>query len=516
MEEQKPIKETIQAIAFEVRESGATEWEVLKIIKELEGFAGSEIQLRKKSAEILEKLNPAAAKTFKSFEKMRVFTSAERREPFDRGNMIKSLLKETSISRHVAEKIGAEVEDRIKDIKLHELNTQIIREMVNVKLLEYGHESTHNEYARIGMPVFEVKKKLENGFFENAEILREYNWLCVIPRSAKELHFDGIIHIYNAQDYSTKTFCETKFLRAEKTDVALEAFREDKKLSIPLGLCALNHSVEKLEKSKKKLSAECDALAKVFEITGKKRIAELALFSDYEWRSAESKSTYLNFANALYKNKNASKQFEFVFSVDNKYKLKLIEKTANVITVLNNSKERNTINSEGVFCSDTKGINQLTAINLWKILEHSEEQSGFFEKLEDVLVKIKEMCDKKRAELKKRNYFTKEEAEQKSDAVCLAGLLRSAKTLNESNPAKSAEGIISAAQKSDFTVLEMKGQTALGIVEDRNEMQELLQKISQKQKKSYGFIYSANSIKEAEEKLSDCPCVRVPAQNDKA
>src|SRR3989344_7213660 len=129
METDRPIKEVLQRIAFECQESGATKWQVLKIIKELEEFEGTEQQLRKNASEALEKLNPEAAKTLSSFEKMRVYTSAEKLEPFDRGNIIKSLLKETSVSRHVAEKIGAEVEDRIKDLKLSELNTQIIREM---------------------------------------------------------------------------------------------------------------------------------------------------------------------------------------------------------------------------------------------------------------------------------------------------------------------------------------------------------------------------------------------------
>src|SRR3989344_4688653 len=111
METDRPIKEVLQRIAFECQESGATKWQVLKIIKELEEFEGTEQQLRK---------------------------------------------------------IGSEVEGKIKDLKIEYLNTHIIREMVNVKLLEYGHEPVHSQYARIGMPVYEVKKNLDTRGFDGS------------------------------------------------------------------------------------------------------------------------------------------------------------------------------------------------------------------------------------------------------------------------------------------------------------------------------------------------------------
>ena len=46
---------------------------------------------------------------------------------------IKSLLKETSIPRSVAEKITQEVEEQIKDAKISFLTTGLIRELVNAK-----------------------------------------------------------------------------------------------------------------------------------------------------------------------------------------------------------------------------------------------------------------------------------------------------------------------------------------------------------------------------------------------
>ncbi len=160
---EKPVNEKIQRIALECAEAGASKWETAKIIKALQETEQSERKLRKKALEELVALNPEAAKVMDSFTKMQVFTSHEWLEAFDRGNIIKSLLNETNIPRTVAERIGSEVEDKLKDLKVNYLNTAIIREMVNVKLLEYGHESIHSQYTRLGLPVFEAKKRMQEG-----------------------------------------------------------------------------------------------------------------------------------------------------------------------------------------------------------------------------------------------------------------------------------------------------------------------------------------------------------------
>ena len=511
---QNTVKETIQKLILECQESGASKWEVLKVLKELEDFTGTEQQLRKKAAETLEKLNPDAAKTFRSFEKLKVFTSKEKREAFDRGNIIKSLLKETNISRGVAEKIGSEVEDEIKDLKIDYLNTHLIREMVNVKLLGYGHEPVHTQYARLGMPVFEVEKSLEENKYNNPEILREYNWLKVINKKAREMHFDSLIHVYAPEDFSTKIFCFSDFLDGTKEEIAVNASAIDKQSTIPLTLRAMNFSVSNSTslKSKKKIKEEIKAIDLIFSLT-KKRTVELALFNDFEWQGFSGhKKKATQIANSLLAEKTNS--FSPIVAIDTKYKLKLLEKkNIRGVTLGNNSKERSTHFNFGVLTGNTNGLLQLTGVNLEKaFIKAAENEHVFYEKLEKISKIIDALAEEKKELLKKRSYINKNILDEISTGVNLAGLFSVSSQLKENNPNKAAENIISFFQKKKFITIQMGEKDSLekfGVSEDFEKIQEMLLQINTRQRKSYGFKYNVSSIKEAEELLNDVPSVKI-------
>jgi len=515
MQSNKPVKETIQKIIFECQESGATKWQVLKILKELETISGTEPQLRKKAAETLDKLNPEASATFRSFERMKVFTSGEKREAFDRGNIIKSLIKETSISRAVAEKIGSEVEDEIKDLKIDYLNTPLIREMANVKLLGYGHEPIHSQYTRLGMPIFEVEKKLQKENFENPEILKEYNWLKVITGKPREMHFDSLIHIFNPEDFSTKIFYTTKFFEGKKEDILMKIIKNDKQTTIPTTLSAFNFSIATgiSQKSKKKISEGIKSIEKLLSIT-KKRNVELALFNDFEWQalSAEKKKA-TSIANNLLDMETTS--FDAYVSVDSRYKLKLLGKNhlAKELVFTNNSKERTSLFSFGVVPGNLGTILQLTGINLEKMLRvAAKNEQLFFEKLEETSNSIQGLGENKRQILEKRTSIDKNLLEESKPGVSLAGLHNASTVLKETNPGKIAEAIISLLQKKGFIVIGMPQETALekfSVNEDIAKTQEILLQINSRQRKNYGFTYTAATIKELEELLNDSPCVKL-------
>ncbi len=519
MEEKKPISEVIQRIAFECQESGATKWEVVKVIKELESFEGGEKQLRRKAAETLEKLNPEAAKTFISFEELKVFTSHEKLESFDRGNIIKSLLKETGISRHVAEKIGSEVEDKIKDLKIGYLNTHIIREMVNVKLLEYGHEPIHSQYVRLGLPVFEVKKRLNAGLFEDREILREYNWLSAITKDARELHFNGTIHVYGAEDFSTKTFAHSEFFAGEKTYATpVEAAKLDRFCTNPVTLKAFNFSIAPEKPvNQRKLREEILETEKIFSITGK-RCAELALFSGYEWEGLSKRKENATAIAAMLLSSNP-KEFELSVSIDSKYQLKLLEKNGlNNALVLNNSSEKTTAYQFGVLTGNADGVLQLTAINLEKIALESGNEGRFIERLEIVAEKISGLCEKKKEELKARPYFEEWMLLKSLGAVSLAGMQQCAETMEVADAPKLADDIIALIHRHNLAAMEMppsEAERRFGLHEDRKLAQEMLFGMrGTRQKRKYGFVYAAETMKEALELLNDCPAVKLSLKDD--
>ena len=205
---EKPLSEGIEKIAKEAPEAACTNWDVLKMVKQLQEEEHTSFdRLRKRAVELLEKINPKAAVVYASFNRMHVLTSKETIEAFDMGNIIKSLIKETNITRGIAEKIGNEVEDKIKDLNIKNLNTALIRNLVNVKLLEYGHENIYHQYQRIGMPAFEIKEKLKHTLFQNKEILQEYHWQNVIPEKARDYHFENDLYIECVEDFSTKPLC---------------------------------------------------------------------------------------------------------------------------------------------------------------------------------------------------------------------------------------------------------------------------------------------------------------------
>ncbi|MCX5715565.1 MAG: hypothetical protein NTV07_01635 [Candidatus Omnitrophica bacterium] len=122
------IEEKVQLIAKEILEAGANQWTITKIIKSLtEMNTASDKKLREKALELLKELDPNAAIIYERFSKMKVYTSKETISGFNRGNIITSLLKETSISRSVAEKITVEVENQIKDANISFLTPSLIR-----------------------------------------------------------------------------------------------------------------------------------------------------------------------------------------------------------------------------------------------------------------------------------------------------------------------------------------------------------------------------------------------------
>ena len=200
------VEEKIQIIAKEIQEANATPWTVTKIIKALSKMnSGNEKKLREKALELILELDPNAATIYERFNSMKVYTSKELAENFNRGHIITSLLKKTSISRSVAEKITREVEEQIKDAKINFLTTGLIRELVNTKLIGYGFEGVRDKYARLGEPSYEIKKKLDKTPYSGEQV-REYNNLLVLPKNARKLHFDGTIFIEDIEGFSHRPF----------------------------------------------------------------------------------------------------------------------------------------------------------------------------------------------------------------------------------------------------------------------------------------------------------------------
>jgi len=377
----KPVKEELEKLALEFEEAGATNWDALKIIQELENEKLQGKKMREKAIELLTKLNPKAAEVFSSFEKMRVFTSKEKIEAFNRGNITKSLTRETKIPRTIAEKISSEVEGKLKDLNVKELSTPLIRDMAAVKLLEFGQIKTYYEYTRLGMPIFDVEKKMQAGKKAPKEIMRQYNLLKTIPQKAKELHSKGIISIYGIPDIVSRPFATSIFpgILSENFPKALVEIQGIFLKSIHAN--TLNPSISGInacfakaagKKTKTEISDFAETLAESLQqLYSLKKTRFLPLvgidlfFQPESGLSARQKENATEFGLSFLKTFHSKKEraFSVAVCIDSKYKLKLLKDINEDTLAINCFKGKTSIFTKEFFAKQST-INQVVEINL--------------------------------------------------------------------------------------------------------------------------------------------------------
>ncbi len=183
-------------IASEVRKEG------------YDGMTTDEIRMRVYIK--LKKVNTDVAEQYVYRSNMKVRTSATTLDSFQSAKIVESLVKETRVDRSFAESVAKDVEKELGRMRLNYVTAPLIREIVNVKLLEHGMESVRARYTRLGMPVYDVKRLLEDGSSEIAQyspeavhkvmsdqIAREYALINVLPVDLADAHMSGQIHIHD-------------------------------------------------------------------------------------------------------------------------------------------------------------------------------------------------------------------------------------------------------------------------------------------------------------------------------
>ncbi len=209
---------------------GTTEEIAKEIAKEIDKYADSRIKMsdvRPLIFGLLQKKDPRAAKRFRAGETY-VRTSAEEFERFNKNKIIESLINETEISEQLATQISTEVENFIRSSNLDYVSADLIREITNVKLLEYGLEDARKLYKRLGMPVYDVTNLIGKGTKENANLqynpetihkvmadymTKEYTLSKLIPRDLSDAHMKGQIHIHDLDYFPTRPFCFSHDIR---------------------------------------------------------------------------------------------------------------------------------------------------------------------------------------------------------------------------------------------------------------------------------------------------------------
>jgi len=154
--------------------------------------------------------------------KISVQRSDENLTEWNREKIIESLLRETGISRNIAEIIVSEVEEEVITSKLNVLTSSLIRELVNAKLIKYGFEKEREKHARLGIPLYDV-----SNFFKNFSgtpdelslkfgkyIKKEYALSDVFSEDVVFSHFKGEIFLHSLEEidkfYSVEVHSELK------------------------------------------------------------------------------------------------------------------------------------------------------------------------------------------------------------------------------------------------------------------------------------------------------------------
>ncbi len=141
-----------------------------------------------------------------------VRTSSENIVGWDREKIVSALIKETGLTRDIADIIGHEVERQINSLRINGITAPLIRELVDVKLLEYGLEDARRKHTRLGTPLYDVKEIILNQNKENANvphgpeatnltlaenIKKEFALLHVFTPDIADAHMRGDIHLHD-------------------------------------------------------------------------------------------------------------------------------------------------------------------------------------------------------------------------------------------------------------------------------------------------------------------------------
>jgi len=140
-----------------------------------------------------------------------VRTSKEEIARWDRQRIVDALLRETTIEPATAEAVSREVEKQIISSGISLLTSSLVREIVDVRLIERGLEKVGRMHARIGFPLYDVSQLILRENKENANlphspegtnlilaegIKREYALMDVFASEVSEAHVRGDIHIH--------------------------------------------------------------------------------------------------------------------------------------------------------------------------------------------------------------------------------------------------------------------------------------------------------------------------------
>ena len=159
---------------------------------------------------------------------------------WDRSRIVRQILLETKMvedfygyegaDEATAEEIARLVEQRILTLGLKALSGPLIREIMNITLLEKGMIQYRNVCTRVGTPVYDahqidvgrgfeahdnanLQENAETSHKKKADKISKEQYLLQLPPDLADHHLSGDMHIHDLEYFGTRPFCQDWDLR---------------------------------------------------------------------------------------------------------------------------------------------------------------------------------------------------------------------------------------------------------------------------------------------------------------
>jgi anaerobic ribonucleoside-triphosphate reductase len=159
---------------------------------------------------------------------------------WDRERIVRQIVEETSLVKtfygfesageELAQEIARTVEQRIQSMGIQALSGPLIREIMNITLLERGMVQYRNVCTRVGTPVYDahlidvgrgfeakdnanLQENAETSHKKKADKISKEQYLLQLPPHLSDHHLAGDIHIHDLEYFGTRPFCQDWDLR---------------------------------------------------------------------------------------------------------------------------------------------------------------------------------------------------------------------------------------------------------------------------------------------------------------
>jgi anaerobic ribonucleoside-triphosphate reductase len=139
-------------------------------------------------------------------------SSKEEINLWDKSKIVNSLVLETDANPELAQEIADRVEERIVQGRMNKVTTSIIRELVDLELLERGLGTMHKRHSHVGLPMYDVEQIITSANKENSNtthnpesinltlaeaILKDFALRNVFSEEIARAHMVGDIHLHD-------------------------------------------------------------------------------------------------------------------------------------------------------------------------------------------------------------------------------------------------------------------------------------------------------------------------------